>query len=111
MGCGYGSKYNPMTGTGAPTIQSLVPSSVPAGSPPFTLTVKGTGFASSSVVYWGTPATPRATTFVMGGNQLMAQITAADIANPATIPVYVLTSGGAYAGGVKSNTMDFTVTP
>ena len=47
----------------------------------------------------------------MGGNQLMAQITAADIANPATIPVYVLTTGGAYGGGVKSNTMDFTVTP
>src|SRR5947199_10689903 len=40
MGC-YGSKYNPMTGTGAPTIQALVPSSMPAGSPAFTLTVKG----------------------------------------------------------------------
>ncbi len=93
IGCGYGSKYNPMTGTGAPTIQALA------------------GFVSSSVVYWGTPATPRTTTFVMGGNQLMAQITAADIANPATIPVYVLTTGGAYGGGVKSNTMDFTATP
>ena len=41
MGCGYGSKYNPMTGTGAPTIQALVPSSMPAGRPAFTLTVKG----------------------------------------------------------------------
>ena len=25
MGCGYGSKYNPMTGTGAPTIQAFGP--------------------------------------------------------------------------------------
>ena len=58
IGCGYGSKYNPMTGTGAPTIQALVPSSMPAGRPAFTLTVKGTGFVSSSVVYWGTPLRP-----------------------------------------------------
>lgn len=50
MGCGYGSKYNPMTGTGAPTIQALVPSVMPAGSPAFTLTVKGTGFSKPGYV-------------------------------------------------------------
>ena len=83
---------------------------MPAGRPAFTLTVKGNRLRIQLRRLLGTPATPRTTTFVMGGNQLMAQITAADIANPATIPVYVLTTGGAYGGGVKSNTMDFTVT-
>jgi len=68
IGC-YGSKYNPMTGTGAPTIQALVPSSVPAGRPAFTLTVKGNRLRIQLRRLLGFPRYAPTTTFVMGGNQ------------------------------------------
>jgi hypothetical protein len=53
LGCGYGSHYNTMTGTGmgAPNIQALAPNSMASGAPAFTLTVNGAGFTPSSVVY------------------------------------------------------------
>jgi hypothetical protein len=108
LGCGYGSHYNGMTGTGmgAPNIQALAPNSMASGKPGFTLTINGGGFTAGSVVYWN--ASPRNTTFVTG-NQLSAQISAADIATSGMVPVYVRTTGGAYGGGVNSNTMSFTV--
>lgn len=108
LGCGgYGSSNNPgMGGGGASSISQLVPNMSTHGDPAFTLTVNGTGFTSSSVVYWNGQTRP--TTFVMA-NQLTAQISAADVANPATVPVHVRTSGGIYGGGTNSNTMNFTV--
>jgi hypothetical protein len=108
LGCGgYGSSSNnPGMGGGATTISQLVPNTSTHGDPAFTLTVNGTGFTSSSVVYWNGQTRP--TTFVMA-NQLTAQISAADVANPATVPVYVRTTGGIYGGGTNSNTMNFTV--
>ena len=108
LGCGgYGSNNNPMmSGGGASNISQLVPNMSTHGDPAFTLTVNGTGFTSNSVVYWSGATRP--TTFVMA-NQLTAQISAADIANPATVPVYVRTTGGIYGGGTNSNTVNFTV--
>ena len=107
LGCGgYGSSNNPGMGGGASNISQLVPNMSTHGDPAFTLTVNGTGFTSSSVVYWN--GTSRPTTFVMA-NQLTAQISAADVANAATVPVYVRTTGGIYGGGTNSNTMNFTV--
>jgi hypothetical protein len=108
LGCGYGSHYNTMMGTGmgAPNIQALVPNGMASGAPAFTLTVNGTGFTASSVVYWN--ASPRNTTLVTA-KQLTAQISAADLATAGMVPVYVRTTGGAYGGGVNSNTMNFTV--
>ncbi|SRR3989442_707107 len=107
LGCGgYGSSNNPGMGGGASSISQLVPNTATHGDPAFTLTVNGTGFASSSVVYWN--GQTRSTTFVMA-NQLTASISAADIANAATVPVYVRTTGGIYGGGTNSNTVNFTV--
>ena len=108
FGCGYGSHYNPMTGggMGAPNIQALVPNSMASGGSGFVLTINGTGFTGTSVVYWN--ASPRATTFVTA-SQLTAQISAADIASPAMVPVYVRATGGAYGMGVNSNTMNFSI--
>lgn len=108
LGCGgYGSSNKtPGMGGGASSISQLVPNMSTHGDPGFTLTVNGTGFTASSVVYWN--GNTRPTTFVMA-NQLTAQITAADVANAATVPVYVRTTGGIYGGGTNTNTMNFMV--
>ncbi len=89
LGCG-GYSSNTSTGGGGTTathIDALVPNTATAGSAAFTLTVNG--FATAK--------------------QLTAQISAADIATAGTIQVYARTSGGAYGGGVNSNTVNFTV--
>ena len=100
-GCGYSSKYMaPGGGPGSPNITGLMPSTANAGGMPFTLTVNGSGFGTDAVVYWN--AAPQSTMYLTG-NQVTAQITAADIMNPGMVPVYVLT------GGKNSNSLDFTV--
>ncbi len=101
-GCGYSRPAAGITST----ITTLAPASENAGDVAFTLTVNGSGFSSTSVVYWN--ASPRTTTFV-SGSQVTAQITAADIATAATDTVYVRTSGGVYGGGTNSNTITFVV--
>ena len=107
LGCGgYGSSNNPGMGGGASSITQLVPNTATHGDPGFTLTVNGTGFTSNSVIFWNGQTRP--TTFVMA-NQLTAQISGNDIANAATVPVYVRTTGGIYGNGTNSNTMNFTV--
>jgi hypothetical protein len=45
--CAIAQASNPV-----PSITSLSPPSVYAGGPSFTLTVNGTGFISSTVIYW-----------------------------------------------------------
>src|SRR5207253_10901719 len=80
---------------------------MPAGRPAFTLTVKGNRLRIQLRRLLGHPRHASYHHLRDGRKSANAQITAADIANPATIPVYVLTTGGAYGGGVKSNTMDF----
>jgi hypothetical protein len=98
-GCGYGS-HNYMGGNGAPRLMQLTPSSITAGGPAFTLTVEGSGMGTDSVVYWGT--TTRTTTYDTT-SQVTADITAADIANPGSVQVYVR------SGGANSNAMTFTI--
>jgi IPT/TIG domain len=103
LGCGYGSNYNSMPGTGngsTPQISQLAPASTAAGGAGFILTVNGSGFGSGSVVYWNAAA--RSTTFVTG-NQVTATIPASDIANSGTATVYV------HSGAYNSNMMNFTV--
>src|SRR5207237_2258365 len=71
---------NPLTFTIQPpmlTLNTLSPTSVAVGGPGFMLTVLGAGFSSSSIVQWNGAARP--TTYVTT-NELIAQITAADIA-------------------------------
>ena len=102
VGCGYGSHnyMNGRGGPGAPNIAELIPGVTTHGGPGFALTINGTGFGTDSVVYWN--GMTQGTTYV-SANQLMSAITAADIANPGMVTVYVL------SGRKNSNNMTFTV--
>ncbi|MFN0086161.1 MAG: IPT/TIG domain-containing protein [Blastocatellia bacterium] len=80
-----------------PRITSISPTSVQAGGPGFTLTVNGTGFASTSVVRFNGNAVT--TTFV-SATQLTVAVSAADIANAGTASVTVFTP---MPGGGTSN--------
>lgn len=102
LGCGYGSNYNnmnPPPGT-TPNISQLSPNSVSAGGSAFVLTVNGTGFGMNAMVYWN--STAHDATYVTG-NQITANISVADIANPGTAQVYV------HSNGRNSNTMIFSI--
>jgi hypothetical protein len=74
----YAQTRNPVPHIANP----LVPTYIAPGAGNTTLTVNGTGFISTSVVNWTTPAgtTPLTTEFV-SGNQLTATIPAADLAS------------------------------
>jgi hypothetical protein len=102
VSCGYGSNYNGMNpGPGAvPNISQLSPTSVTAGGPGFVLTVDGTNFGTGAAVYWNS-ASHNAT--YLTGQQIATMISAADIANPGDIQVYVRINGQ------NSNTMMFNV--
>jgi len=102
LGCGYGSKYNssPMMGGATPQITQLAPNAAVAGNGGFILTVNGTGFTTSSVVFWNSVG--HSANYV-SGNQITATISASDIADPGMVPVYVR------ANNQNSNTMNFNV--
>lgn len=86
-----------------PSITSLAPNSVNAGSPAFTLTVNGAGFVSNSVVRWN--GQNRTTTFI-NGTQLTAQIPATDVQTAGTAEVTVF---NAMPGGGLSNPLTFGI--
>ncbi len=88
-----------------PTVSSLNPASAAAGSSGFTLTVRGTNFASGSSVRWN--GSDRATTFV-SATQLTAAIPASDIASVGTAGVSVFNPA---PGGGTSNALVFTINP
>ena len=92
-------------GNPLPTLTSLSPASVAAGSGVLNLTVNGFGFVSSSIVRWNGGS--RRTTFV-SDRQLTATITAADVALSGTASVVVLNP--APEGGF-SNALNFTINP
>jgi hypothetical protein len=77
----------------APTIATLSPESVPAGSGTFTLTVNGNGFYGNSVVNWS--GSPRTTAYI-SERRLLAQIPASDVAGggPFAVTVTNLVPGG-----------------
>ena len=84
--------------------QPLIPTVVAPGGAAFTLTVNGTGFASTATVNWN--GSPRTTTFVSAG-QLTATINASDIAVAGTASVTVV---NAAPGGGTSNVVYFPIT-
>ena len=100
--CGYGSNYNGMNPRpGAmPNISQLSPGTTTAGGPGFVLTVDGTNFGTGASVYWNSVA--HNTTYLTG-QQISTMISAADIADPGDVQVYVRINGQ------NSNTMMFTV--
>jgi uncharacterized protein (TIGR03437 family) len=73
-----------------PTIMSLSPPSVLAGSPSFTLTINGANFDNSAVVYWNGQALP--TTFV-SATQVRAAVDANLVPTSASALVQVTASG------------------
>jgi FG-GAP-like repeat/Abnormal spindle-like microcephaly-assoc'd, ASPM-SPD-2-Hydin len=83
--------------------QALSPVSSKPGSAAFTLTVSGTGFASSAVVNWNGSGR---LTEVISSSQLRATINAADVAKAGTASVTVT---NAAPGGGTSNVVFFPV--
>jgi hypothetical protein len=90
-----------------PTISSISPSSVIAGSPGFTLTINGTNFVADSVL--DIDGVARAITYV-SSTQVTTAILAADIANPAAIGIAITnTLGDDGSGGGSSSPATLTV--
>src|SRR3974390_3356906 len=77
---------NPTTPNPVPHLNPITLSAAAPGGPTFTVTATGTGFVSSSVVYWN--GSPLVTTFVTS-SKLTATVPAADIANPGTAKITV----------------------
>jgi hypothetical protein len=104
----------------APSIVSVSPASATAGGTQFVLTVNGDDFRHDSVVNWN--GTYVVTTFV-SAPQLLSAVTAADIAQPGTVLVFVFNppeGGTTFSGaigvtsttacrGKNSNGVSFTV--
>lgn len=90
----------------APTISTISPTTVAAGSAPFNLTVNGTGYVSTSTIWVN--GTERLTNFV-SPTQLTTSITSIDLATPLYQgPVWVVNTP---PGGGTSNTAYFDITP
>jgi hypothetical protein len=85
----------------SPSLASLSPASVVAGSPGFSLTINGSGFVSGAIVQWN--GSTLATTF-LSATQLTAQVPAPDTANAVSANITVLNPGSA-----ASNALTFTV--
>src|ERR1700690_2914852 len=105
-GCGGGASQsiNNQPPPPTPTITTISPNSVVAGSPAFTLTINGTNFVASSMVNFG--GSVPTTTFV-NSTQLTAAIPAASIASTGTPAVTVTNSA---PGGGTSDAINFTIT-
>jgi hypothetical protein len=84
----------------APTISTLSPNTITAGSAAFDMTVNGSGFASGAQVKWN--GNPIGTVFV-SSSQLTATVPASDVAGTGTDHVTVT------SGGVTSSPINFTV--
>jgi hypothetical protein len=96
VGCG-GSPQNTSSTPASPlAIQSITPSSVPAGSAPLTITISGTGFTSSSLVTVNNTQVP---TVYVSTTQLQA-----------TVPADQLASGVQLQVGVTNGTGSSTIT-
>ena len=92
--------------TPAPSISTISPTTVAAGSAPFTLNVNGTGFVSTSVLWVN--GTERTTTFV-SPTQLTTNISDIDLGTALyQVPVLVVNSP---PGGGTSNSAFFDITP
>jgi hypothetical protein len=83
--------------------QPLVPATIAPGSKGFTLTVNGTGFASTAVVYWN--GSTRITQFI-SSSQLKVTIEAKDVAKASTASIYVENPS---PGGGASNFVFFSI--
>ncbi len=85
----------------APTLISLDPNTAVAGSGEFVLTVTGTNFVNTSVIYWN--GMPLATTYI-SATQLSATVPASAIATAGSASVTVVNPVGG-----TSNALTFTI--
>jgi len=93
----------------APTISSLVPANVVAGSPGFTLAVNGTNFVNGSTV--NINGVSRTTAFV-SATQITTSILSSDVLNVATINVSVTNPVGVDSStGGTSTSLPLNVVP
>ncbi|MGH3739890.1 MAG: beta strand repeat-containing protein [Micromonosporaceae bacterium] len=97
------TSLNGGSGNPIPTTSGLVPSSVLAGAPGFTLTVTGSGFVTDSVVRWN--GANRPTTFV-SATELTAALPAADVGVTGTALVTVFNPA---PGGGTANVQYFSI--
>lgn len=88
-----------------PVISGLIPSSVQAGNPAFTLTVEGADFVNGAAVRWN--GSDRPTRF-LSTTRLAADLTAADVASAGSASVVVVNPA---PGGGSSNAQTFTIAP
>lgn len=98
--CGIAHATNPV-----PTITALSPQNVYAGGPSFTLTVTGTGFITSTLVYWNVFDAPLATTYV-SSTEVTAVVPAAYVMNPLSTSIY---ASNPAPGGGNSALVSFSV--
>ena len=96
--CGEGVANNP-----SPTVTSLTPPSIAAGSPGFVLAVNGHGFAPQSVVFFNGSGIQ---SIFQSGNVLTANITSSFIATPGNVTIEVQTP---QPGGGTSNQVVFMI--
>jgi len=96
--CGCGG----FNGVLAPTLTSINPTTIAAGSAGFTLTATGTNFATGTTILWDGVALP---TTVSSSTQLTAKVTAAQIADAGTVSVRVLKSDS-----TTSSALSLTIT-
>lgn len=103
-GGGGGSKSSPPPPPNpTPSLTSISPDNVTAGSSSLSLTANGSGFISSSVVRWN--GSNRTTTFA-SGTQLTVSITATDIATGGTAQIAVFNPS---PGGGTSPAVSLTI--
>jgi hypothetical protein len=88
----------------APVLSGLAPGGATAGTGPITLVATGSGFVNGSTVRWNGGA--RTTTFV-SATQLMATISAPDLATSGTAQITVATPA---PGGGTSGSIGFAIT-
>jgi hypothetical protein len=103
LSCGGGSSSPPaVTPTTAPSITSISPDSIQAGSDSFTLTVNGANFNSSSTVRWN--GSTRSTDYISSA-RLTAAISSSDVAigRTRTITVRNTSPAVAVSNGVTFN--------
>lgn len=96
-GSGTGSSGN---STPAPTVTSISPTSVTAGSSGFTLTVNGTGFSSATTLQLGGVADQ--TTYV-SATQLTATVAPAQLIDGGQLAVIAVNDGESSAAGAAVN--------
>lgn len=103
-GCSSGSTSFNAT----PTVTTVIPSNVTAGSQSFTLFVTGTGFIDAaqgaSFAYWNN--SPRSTIFNTSTQQLQVTIPASDVVNAGVVQVTVSNPA---PGGGTSSAVTFTI--